>query len=335
MQDKVQEAITSAQTIVVIQADNPDADSLGSALALEHILGDLGKHVVMYCGVHIPDYLKYLSGWDRVVDSLPAQFDLSIIVDASTYTLLDKIQMSGQFSWVTSKSCIVLDHHATVEKPLDFTQLQIVDEHASSTGEVIYGLATYANWKISSDASRYLMCSILGDTQGLTNDLTTATTYRIMADLTELGANRSALEELRREYGKMAEKIYHYKAQLIQRTVFEADGKIAYVTVPQTEINEYSPLYNPAALVQPDMLQVKGVRVALVFKTYDDGRVTAAIRANNGYPVAAKLAERMGGGGHDYAAGFKITATTAFSTIKNTSIQILTELLDSSAGDIA
>lgn len=335
MEENIRAAVDAAQKIVVIQADNPDADSLGSALALEHILGDLGKDVALYCGVNTPEYLRYLSGWDRVIDSLPSQFDLAIIVDASTYTLLDKLQQSGQLAWVKSKPCIVLDHHATVEKPLDFTQLQIIDEHVASTGELIFHLSISFGWSISTEAAEHIMTSILGDTQGLMNDLTTASTYRVMADLTELGANRSRLEELRREYGKMPPKIYAYKGQLIAKTEFAAGGMIAWVHIPQPEINEFSPLYNPAPLIQFDMLQVRGVVLAIVCKTYDDGRVTAALRANNGYPVAAKLAEHMGGGGHDYAAGFKITDGRNYDEVKAEALRFAADLLDNANGDIA
>lgn len=324
------DAIAQAQHVVVIQADNPDADSLGSALALEHILGDQGKEVLLYCGVHIPDYLHYLSGWDRVVDTLPSQFDASIIVDASTYTLLEKLDQSGQLSWVKAKPCIVLDHHATVERKIDFTSLQLVDGAAASTGEVIFRLALEANWTVSPQAADALMASILGDTQGLTNELTKPSTYRTMADLCDLGANRPKLEDLRRDYSKMPQKIYHYKSQLIANTVFSADGKIALVHVPQNEINEYSPLYNPAALIQFDMLQVRGVALAIVLKTYDDGRITAALRANTGHPIAAKLAEHMGGGGHDYAAGFKITDGRSYEEVKNECLATAHTLLDTS-----
>lgn len=335
MHEKIQEAITVAQKVVIIQADNPDADSLGSALALEHILGDLGKDVILYCGVNIPEYLRYVAGWDRVIDTLPSQFDLSIIVDASTYTLLDKLDKSGQLAWVKARPCIVLDHHGTVEKKIDFTSLQLIDEHVASTGELIFHLSTSLGWVISSEAAEHIMTSILGDTQGLMNDLTTANTYRTMADLTELGANRPRLEELRRDYGKMPEKIYTYKGTLIGRTEFHAEGNVALVHIPQAEINEYSPLYNPAPLIQFDMLQVRGVALAIVIKSYDDGRVTAALRANNGYPVAAKLAEHMGGGGHNYAAGFKITDGRRYDEVKAECIRIASDLLQTTRGDIA
>ncbi len=320
MEDKIKKAVEAAQKIVVIQADNPDADSLGSALALEHILGDLGKEVTMYCGVHTPDYLHYLLGWDRVVNEMPNQFDLSVIVDASTYTLLEKLEQAGQMNWLRAKPCIVLDHHATVEKKIDFTDLQLIDVKVASTGELIFHLSISLDWQVSTPAAEHIMSSILGDTQGLMNDLTTANTYRVMADLIELGANRPALEEARREYSKMVDKIFRYKGTLIGKTEFFSDGQIALVHVPQKEINEFSPLYNPAPLIQFDMLQVRGMALAIVFKTYDDGRITASLRSNNGFPVSGKLAEHMGGGGHDYAAGFKITDDKSYDEVKMESI---------------
>lgn len=334
MEEKIRELVTQAQKIVIVQADNPDADSLGSSLALEHILGDLGKDVYMYCGVDVPTYLRYLEGWDRVLSELPSAFDLSIIVDASTYVLFDQLDKAGQFGWLKGRPCIVLDHHAMVEKPIDFAAASIIDPDVASTGELIFRLAGSLDWRINVPAAEHMMSSILGDTQGLMNELTQASTYRVMADLTDLGANRPKLEELRREYGKMQQVIYKYKGTLIDRTEFAHDGAVAHVTIPQQEINDYSPLYNPAPLVQFDMLQVRDVRLSIVFKKYDDGRITAAIRANSGTPVAGKLAEHMGGGGHAYASGFKIMpGGRPFNEVKSECLRYAAELLTNLAQD--
>lgn len=326
--DKIRQIAADAAHIVIVQADNPDADSLGSALALENILGDIGKRTTMYCGVDVPAYLRYLSGWDRVQKELPRQFDASIIVDASTYTLFEKLQQSGEMAWLKAKPAIVLDHHTNVERPLDFPAVSIVDSSVASTGELIDRLAAELGWPLSAACGEAIMASILGDTQGLMNELTTPGTYRVMAELIERGANRPKLEEARREFSKMPESIYRYKGELLQRTEFAADGRIASVTVPQPEINAYSPLYNPGPLVQFDMLQVVGVRLAIVFKTYDDGKVTAALRSSTGYPVAGKLAEHLGGGGHPYASGFKIENGRPFNEIKSECLAYAVELLD-------
>jgi len=330
MEEKIKQLVTDAQKIVIIQADNPDADSLGSSLALEHILGDLGKSIYMYSGVDTPNYLRYMSGWDRVLGELPSNFDLSIIVDASTYTLFDQIEKSGHWGWVKSRPSIILDHHTTVDNALDFAAASIIDGNMASTGELIFNLSKACGWSINQEAAEHIMSSILGDTQGLMNDLTKPSTYRAMADLTELGANRARLEEQRREFGRMPETIYKYRGTLIGRTELVADGAIALVTIPQEEINEYSPIYNPGPLVQFDMLQIQGVRLSIVFKTYDTGRVTAALRSNNGSPVAGRIAEHMGGGGHDYASGFKIEDGRPFNEIKSECIEYAIKLLNNS-----
>ena len=102
--EKIQAVLAAAKHVVIVQADNPDADSLGSALALEEILGEMGKQTTLYCGVDMPGYLHYLAGWDRVEKDLPKQFDASIIVDASTMTLLEKLEQTGRCTgWLPSR----------------------------------------------------------------------------------------------------------------------------------------------------------------------------------------------------------------------------------------
>jgi bifunctional oligoribonuclease and PAP phosphatase NrnA len=324
---KLVELVADAQSIVVLQADNPDADSLGSALALETILGDLGKQVSLYSAVDMPGYLRYMPGWDRVDKELPTKFDMSIIVDASTTTLFEAFENPQVKIPLAAKPCVILDHHEITDHPVPFATVTINDGTRASAGELIYIIARDLGWGVSKSAGEYITSSILGDTQGLSNELAGPHTYRIMAELLELGVNRPELEELRREYGKMPEVIFRYKAKLIDRTELYEDGALAIVVIPQDEINTYSPLYNPAPLIQNDILQTKGVKLAIILKQYDTGRITAAIRANSGSAVAGQLAEHFGGGGHKYAAGFKITDGRPFNEVKSECIAYATELL--------
>lgn len=325
---KINDILASANQIVIIQADNPDGDSLGSALALEQILGDLGKEPFLYCGVDIPDYLKHLQGWDRVTKEMPAQFDASIIVDTSANILLEKLNHSPYKPWVAAKPVIVLDHHAGVPCDIPYAKIVLNDSTAVATGEVIYKLAKEFEWQINLSAMEHIASSILSDSLGLSSEGTTASTYRIMADLVDGGVDRPALEEARRAFTKMPETIFRYKAELIKRTELHADGRLALVTIPHEEIMEYSPLYNPAPLIQTDMLQTEGVQVAIVLKLYQDGKVTGSIRCSSHGAIAANLATHFGGGGHIYAAGFKTTDGRPHAEIKAQCIAKATELLD-------
>lgn len=324
---EIRKIIDEAKKIVIVQADNPDSDSLGSALALEQIIGDMGKVPYLYCGVDMPGYLRYLSGWDRVQSELPHDFDASIIVDASTMTLIEKLVVTGQKGWLASKPNIILDHHAMVDNPIPFADVTLNDPTRASTGELIYLIAKDLGWPLSIPANEFIMTTILGDTQGLTNQLATSDTYRIMAELLDSGVDRPKIEELRRELSKMPKEIYKYKATLIAHSEFSNDDSIVSVTVPQDEINKYSPLYNPGPLIQNDILQTLGVKVAIVFKTYSDGKVTAAIRCNPRYGIAAELAEHFGGGGHTYASGFKQQSGRQFADIKKECLELASQLL--------
>lgn len=324
----IKKIVDAANSIVVVQADNPDGDSLGSSLALEQILGEMGKKVYLYCAVDMQSYLKHLKGWDRVSTELPAKFDASMIVDTSSVTLLEKLASNGQRSWLASKPCIVLDHHAEASNVINFAEVLVNDMDSSSTGELVYKLAKAADWPIDITSGEFIMNAVLSDTQGLTNDLASSETYRILADLVDVGVSRPALEEARRQLSKMDPRIFKYKAQLISRTEFLVDGRMAYVEVPQEEIAEFSPLYNPAPLIQPDMLQTEGVGLAIVVKSYDNGRITGSIRCNQGYEVASKIAEKLGGGGHPYAAGFKVLDGRSLTEIKNEVVKLTTESIN-------
>src|SRR4051812_18310152 len=90
MYDHARALIDASQNIIILQAENPDGDSLGSSLALEEILEDLHKKVTLYCRIDIPKYLRYIRGWDRVVSEFDHNSDLVIIVDAASEALFTK-----------------------------------------------------------------------------------------------------------------------------------------------------------------------------------------------------------------------------------------------------
>lgn len=303
--DQLNELISGSQHIVVMQADNPDGDSLGSALALEAILDEMGKKVSLCCAVDMPAHLKYLSGWDRVQKELPHEFDLTIIVDASTETLFEYYENNGSMAWVKSKPVVVIDHH-TETSGISYATLSIV-EYAVATSEILHDIAVNLGWELPVDACTAMAISIMSDSLGLTTDATTANSFRVMADLVDRGVEIPLIDQARRELMRKEPELIPYKGQLLQRVAFDDSGKIASVVIPWNEIERYSPLYNPSMLVLDDMRLVVGVEVAIAYKVYKDGKITAKIRCNYGAPIASDLSLSFGGGGHPYAAGFKIT----------------------------
>lgn len=303
MFDSSQKLIDEASSIIVIQAENPDGDSLGSALALEEILGDLGKEVTLYCPVEIPKYLRYFSGWDRVTNEFDTSVDLAIIVDTSADILLSKVlETPGVRHFLETHPAVVIDHHTT-DSTLSFDHTPVFAA-AAATSEIILSLATSAEWSINPQAAEHLLASLLSDTLGLTTQSVTPDSYRTAATLTELGAKAASIEEKRREFIKKSPEILAYKGKLIERIEYYLDNQLAVVHVPWEEIEQHSDQYNPGALIGDELRLVEGVALGVVIKTYPDGKVTGRLRGN--LPIAETVAGFFGGGGHAYAAGFRV-----------------------------
>lgn len=286
--------------ICIIQAENPDGDSLGSALGLDYLLTD--HEISLYCPVSIPKYLHYFKDWSRITDEFDHTADAYIIVDTAAEILLSKLLEDDQIKKsLEDKPVFVLDHHETPDD-LPFPHDAII-EPLPSCCSLIFKLARDLNLAISQTTAEYLFMGLLGDTLGLTTESVTADTFRDAATLTELGAKISQLEDSRREFMKKSQRILAYKAELIQRINYHLDGQFATVHIPWEDIHQYSDEYNPNALIIEEMRMVQGVEVAISIKTYPDGRLTGKIRTS--LPIADQIAGYFGGGGHPYAAGFR------------------------------
>lgn len=305
LSEEQRQLINQAKKILVIQAENPDGDSLGSALALEEIFGNMGKFVSLHCPVQIPTYLRHISGWDRVSIDFPNDSDLAVIVDTSSNILLSKtLNNPASKAYLSSNPVIVLDHHVDVNPDLQFDAQYILSQTAVATGELIYDLSQEEGWEINSQAATNLFISIQADSLGLTTAATTAESFAACAELVRLGANPSSIEAGRRELMKKSPEILKYKGQLIERIEYFNEGRTALIQIPFEEIHEYSNQYNPTMLVLDEMRLVTGVDIAIGVKTYPDGKLTGKLRSN--IPVANMTAKFFGGDGHPFAAGFRI-----------------------------
>ena len=310
MFDTAKQLINDAKKIIIIQAENPDGDSLGSSLALEESLGDLNKTVHLYCPVEIPKYMRYINGWDRVSCDFATDADLAIIVDTAADVLLSKVlETPGARHFLETHPVLVIDHHTT-ESNLSFEHTMLSAE-AVATSAVIYELATAAGWSINPQAAEDMLIALMSDSLGLTTQNVTPQTFFVAGKLTELGASNAVIEERRREYMKKSPEILAYKGELIGRIEYLLGGKLAVVHIPWEDIRQYSDQYNPSVLVLDEMRLVEGVAIGVAIKTYPDGKITGKLRGN--LPIAEQVAGYFGGGGHEYAAGFR--AYESYDTI--------------------
>ena len=311
------------EKICIIQAENPDGDSLGSAVALDYLLND--KQVSLYCPVDVPKYLRYFADWSRVTSEFDFKADGYIIVDTAASVLLSKLLDDAAIrNRLYAAPVLVIDHHETPDD-IEFSHESII-EVRPACAEVIYRIAKSLHIKINKDAAEAIFQGILSDTLGLTSPSVTDETFEVAAELTRLGAKISELEDRRREFMKKSPRILDYKADLIKRIEYSLDGELATVHIPWDDIREYSDEYNPNVLILEEMRLVEGVKVAVAIKTYPDGKVTGKIRTTTEMPIAEKIAGYFGGGGHPQAAGFR-TYDTTYKEVVRDLVKVVPELM--------
>ena len=314
MYAKFSEFLNGKEKICVIQAENPDGDSLGSSIALDYLLKDF--EVSMYCPIEVPKYLHYFEDWARVTTEFDFKADGYIIVDTAAAVLLSKLLDDAAIrNRLYNAPVLVIDHHET-EDDLEFPHEAIIEVRPAAA-ELIFEIANANSLEIDQPAAAAMMQAIMSDTLGLTSVSVTARTFEIMAELTKCGAEVGVLEEKRREYMKKSQRIFEYKADLIKRSEFYLDGQLATVLIPWEDIEEFSDEYNPNVLILEELRMVEGVKVAVAIKTYPDGKVTGKIRTMGDAGIADKVAGYFGGGGHPYAAGFRTYDTTYEEVIKD------------------
>jgi len=294
------------QKVLILQPENPDGDSVASALALEEVMGDQDKQVTLYSYVNIPSYLRYIQGQDRITDEFPNDFDVTIIVDTVSGSLLENTLSGERMTKILKKPVFVLDCHP-VENDLPFDDANYFEAAGTpvATGELVYQLATKEGWAINPMAATHIIEATMADTLGLTTEAVTGATVRLVADMLDLGAKMSDIDARRRVVMKKSAELVQYKGQLLQRIEFLLDGKLALIHIPWEEIEKYSPLYNPTMLALEELRNTEGVEISVGIKTYPDGKITGKLRAAK--PIAGDIAAHFGGGGHTYASGFKVT----------------------------
>ncbi len=352
MYDTFTDFIKDKPKLCIIQAENPDADSLGSALALDYLLKD--HKVSLFCPVDLPKYLRYMTDWSRVSRDFDFNADGYIIVDTASTVLLSKLLEVPEIrNRLAVSPVFVLDHHET-DDDLEFAHQGLI-QTLPACCDLIYKIAReqgimpnpeevktlLKNPENLSDkqkselnrlktAAAYLYYGILSDTLGLTAASVTSDTFRLCADLVDYGLDIAELDEARREFMKKSPKILDYKADLIKKVEYWNGGTLATVHIPWEEIQEYSDEYNPNVLILEELRLVQGVETAIAIKTYPDGKITGKIRSLK--PIADKIAGYFGGGGHPYAAGFR-TYDLSYDDIVHEIITAIARIEEESSAD--
>jgi phosphoesterase RecJ-like protein len=288
--------ILESEKILILSHRRPDGDSIGSQLGLATALKLLKKRVICINEDEVPEVFGFLKSKKLIKTKIkiPSDIDLIICLDISGFDRLGE-RLSGAIA--NNKTYkINIDHHTSNER---FCDLNIVEEEASSTSEMIYNLIKMLKVKPDNTIAEALLTGIITDTGGFRFSNTASKTLTITADLIESGADLSKLSVeiyMSRPFAKV-----RLSSRMIERMKVIGDKAFSYL-----KLNDFSELDAKMEYTEGlvnEMLNIKGINFSVLLTEERKDLARISFRSKTAKYNADQFAEKFGGGGHKYAAG--------------------------------
>jgi len=275
---------------LVCSHTRPDGDAVGSCIALGMLLDQLGKYAVLATADRIPAVYRKLPGADRIqtLQRVQGHFDAAILLECDS---VERTKLRGLEDFFL----INVDHHVTGKA---FAHLNWIDRHAASVGELVYRLAMDAGALLTPEMASCLYTTILTDTGGFCYGAVKESTFTLARDLVAAGANPVAIAH--DVYFSIPASKLLLMGAAIRR--LKREGRIAWLWVTEEEIQQSRAAEEDCEGIVNVALGIAGVDIAVFLRELPEGLVRLSLRSTGEVNVA-EIAARLGGGGHENAAG--------------------------------
>lgn len=295
--------IRRGRSFLVTTHENPDGDTLGSALALAQGLRQLKKRVKVYNQGSIPSSLRFLPGSSRVTSRLDSKekFDVSFLVDCA-----DFMRVGEEFSRHRGLGCkIVLDHHVQSGCEGD---LNLVEVAAASSGMVVYQVLKKAGIRIDRAIATNIYCTLVADTGNFRYVNTTASVLELAGEMVRQGVRPSEVSRnLNESYPKARLELLR---QVLGTLELKARGRIGSVVMTLGMLRKSGATVDLAGDFVEFPRSLSSVEVAVLIREMGPGRYKVSLRSKGRLDVGG-VAALFGGGGHVRAAGCSVGGNLA------------------------
>jgi len=307
--DAVVERVRAAREILAVGHENPDADTIGSTLAIGRIVERAGGRATAVFTDPVPPLYDFLPGVERArTDPDPAvAYDLLVVSDCGTLDRIGAVR-ARHAELFDRLPRVVLDHHASNEGsgPTDW-----IDPGAAATCEMTALLAGRLAVPLDEGdgaLAALLMAGIVMDTATFAHPNATPRTLAVSAALVEAGAPLSDIS--RRLYRTKPDSQLRLFGRVLDRLETAAGGRIVHSTLLDSDLSATGSIAAHSEGIIDLLAQSEAADVAILFKEAPEG-TRISVRTKPGGVDATVLTGAFGGGGHARAAGATIGAPIA------------------------
>ena len=299
-------ALRASTSPLLMTHVRPDADGLGSQLALAEALRAIGKTPRVVIASPLPPRYAFLDPARTLVrqfrpdDAELAACDLILILDTGTWNQIGDFGAELRSRDVPK---FVLDHHRTQD---DLGGTALVDATAEATGRLAYELIQSLGVPLSATMADNLLMAVALDTGWFRHPNTTAGSFGLAETLVDAGARPTLLYEQLFECASLGR--LRLLGVALARMQLRAGGAIAFTEVYLSDYAETGAVPGDTEDLINYPRSIDGVEVALIFMEQAGGGVKISLRARSKVDVS-QLAEQFNGGGHRLASGARANGT--------------------------
>lgn len=296
--DRIVAALKEGRSFCLSGHQNPDADVIGSQLAMASLIERLGpgKRIDIANAGSPPKNLSFLTGFNSVknVDRIDGVFDVVIVFECSGADRMGNVvDLKTQ-----ARTVINIDHH--LHNP-NFGTINFVEPTTSSTAELIFKIFDRAKIMLSRAEAMCLFSGLVADTGWFRYGNTNVQSLEIASKL--LGAGIPVAD--------MAEKLYMSRSETAMKLLgwcltnmrINFNGRLAILSLPADVFTQLGAGSDDLEEIVNHGLKVESV-VASVFlrEKKAGGEIKVSLRSKGELDIN-RVARAFGGGGHKNASG--------------------------------
>jgi len=287
---------------------NPDGDGLGSQVALAAWLSRAGKQVHIVNHSPTPAVYRFLDPGNAVLRYDPARHadmvraaGVIVVMDTNSP---DRLRSMKDAVLASPAVKVCIDHHLD---PSPFADHYVIDDNATSTGEIVYRLLLELNGKdLDPVMAGALYTAVMTDTGSFRYPRVDAGTHRMVAHLIERGADPVRLYS--EVYERWTPGRIHLLGAMLERLTVDAGGRLAWTSITRAMLQETGTAEEDTDNFTTYPMSIAGVEAGILFLEMPRG-VKVSFRSRGEIPIN-ELAKQFGGNGHKNAAGARIDEGT-------------------------
>ena len=301
----VTKLFSEKRNIIFIPHSSPDADALGSCLALYHFFNQENE-VNIISPNEYTEILNFLPGsenilnYERDKEKCENIFNKGDVIFTLDFNSLGRARNLSSLISKSSATTIMIDHH---ENPDNYADITISNSKMSSTCEMVYDfICSIDKSKIDNKIATCIYTGIVADTGSFRFPSTTSKTLKVGSELINHGVNVTEIFE-------KLHNNFQFKRLKLLGSAINNFKKIEGLPVVYTSITDNDQKINDFKKGDSEGFVNFGLSVAdilcsvLFIEKKDEGLIKISFRSKGDFKVNIFASKYFNGGGHEHASG--------------------------------